>query len=697
MEKSFILKSVKLKLPPAECIAACLLCVSLLIILSLFRMTDHFVTAGWILPAIEGIGVIRVAFVSLAAIGIATFFASTFALSIIRKTRWMRMMLILASPLIGFILMELASNFELKNLLLPYNLYDIAILALVFLPVFFVGQRTRASILVFWFACLITGLAMSFVQVVKGEVITPADLAAIGTAVDVSSSYRYVLAPGAVLSLVLFAFSCCLLSLIKPVQIEKKNIKTNLCVASVPVLVSGLLFGNLSIKETLGFNTDWYTPTNSYQEQGTALAFLSLCQDYMLKAPDNYSKEATTRLLEPYSSESWDGTEDISVVVVMNEAFADLSVFPNLGETALRPELFWSVADDAIESGFAYSSVSGGGTSKSEFEMLTGASMANVNGGVYPYQAYDLSSAASLPKYFSSHGYETVAIHPMVATNWNRDISYKQLGFDEFIDERGFPDDVERLRGYPTDRSTYEAVLDRLKSSGRPQFIFDLTVQNHGGYTTGQIPEEMQLNVSLSKGQEMKEINEYASLLRQSDIQFMEFAQELDDLPRPVILCVFGDHQPGGNEKLYELATGMTFDEHDITKFENRFFVPYMIWANGAAKEQIGMGDSSLTGSSLLDERSDESDAGAPMLDGRKITSLNYLGTQLLAAAGLPLRDYDQYLLDLQDAVPAINAYGYMDPDGKWHSLLESEVDEEYSSVLGDYAALQYYMLFEDK
>lgn len=85
------------------------------------------------------------------------------------------------------------------------------------------------------------------------------------------------------------------------------------------------------------------------------------------------------------------------------------------------------------------------------------------------------------------------------------------------------------------------------------------------------------------------------------------------------------------------------------------------------------------------------------MLDGRKIASLNYLEAQLLVAAGFPLRDYDQYLLDLQNAVPAINAYGYMDPDDKWHNLLESEVDEEYSSMLGGYAALQYYMLFEDK
>lgn len=54
------------------------------------------------------------------------------------------------------------------------------------------------------------------------------------------------------------------------------------------------------------------------------------------------------------------------------------------------------------------------------------------------------------------------------------------------------------------------------------------------------------------------------------------------------------------------------------------------------------------------------------MLDRRMFTSLNYLGAQLLVAAGLPLRDYNQYLLDLQNAVPAINAYGYMDSDGKW-------------------------------
>ena len=30
-------------------------------------------------------------------------------------------------------------------------------------------------------------------------------------------------------------------------------------------------------------------------------------------------------------------------------------------------------------------------------------------------------------------GYATVALHPYIAANWNRDIVYEAMGFDEFL------------------------------------------------------------------------------------------------------------------------------------------------------------------------------------------------------------------------------------------------------------------------
>ena len=82
----------------------------------------------------------------------------------------------------------------------------------------------------------------------------------------------------------------------------------------------------------------------------------------------------------------------------------------------------------------------GGGTCNSEFEYLTGTTLGSLGGGVYPYMFYDLENVESLPKYFSSLGYDTTAVHPAAASNWRREVVvYRQLGFDDFLSEASMP------------------------------------------------------------------------------------------------------------------------------------------------------------------------------------------------------------------------------------------------------------------
>ena len=361
------------------------------------------------------------------------------------------------------------------------------------------------------------------------------------------------------------------------------------------------------------------------------------------------------------------------MIAVMNETFADLSRYPGLAGTDARPAHYYEIAEEALEAGDAYVSALGGGTCNSEFEFLTGSTMGHLGGGVYPYVLYDLDGAESLVSYFDALGYATHAVHPAENTNWRRDRVYDQLGFDEFSDQAAF-EDADTLRGLTTDRATYDYVLDLLEADEHPQFVFDVTLQNHGGYDVGGLADELAVSVPLDDGSTSSELDEYASVIRQADRDLAYLVDRLNALDRPVVLCFFGDHQPGFSDWLFEATHGATADDLGLEAVQERYTVPYLIWANDAARAQ---------------------GAHASGNGGSERTSLNYLGSKLVEAAGLPTTGYQRFLLAVREAIPAINLNGFLTADGAWHGFDDEGAEAgDALEALRAYATVQYDNLF---
>ena len=93
---------------------------------------------------------------------------------------------------------------------------------------------------------------------------------------------------------------------------------------------------------------------------------------------------------------------------------------------------------------------------------------------------------------------------------------------------------------------------------------------------------------------------------------------------------------------------------------------PYVIWSNRDIAERE---DSSL--------------------------SLNYMGTELMRAAGLPLSQVQQELEHIRESLPVISSFGYMTADGKWYSSGEKP-SGSFADALDEYRILQYYRTFDD-
>ncbi len=602
--------------------------------------------------------------------------------------------------LLGFLLLELPWNPDVFAIPWPYVQANLLIGLLACAIVFLAGQRTRASLAVYVGLALAAGCANFFIITFKGQPIVPADLFALSTAASVAGGYSLFLTAQLAFCLVVFAAFCAALYFLCPPRpVSRRDFGPN-CLAAVLLVALGFMqYGAIDIKSECNVTVDVWDVRSSYATQGTALCFLSRAQELTPAEPEGYSPETLDTILGPFGladgifqasaplegpREDTDGVSNSdtaaalpydgpNVIAIMNETFSDLSSYPGLEDAAPVTEFFHEVADDSLASGNVFVSAMGGGTCNSEFEFLTGASMGNMGGGVYPYVLYDLEGVDNLAAYFRDLGYGTHAIHPAEASNWRRDRIYDQLGFDTF-DDITTMEDADTFRDLVTDRATYERALQKIDEGDGPQFVFDVTIQNHGGYDTGLVPAADRVH---TEGVENPEVDEFLSAIKQSDEDLRWLVDELNARDEPTVVVFFGDHQPGFADWLFEHTYGKSAEDATLEEVQERYHTPYFIWANEAAREQYG------------DRLSAIEDAD--------VTSLNYLASLLVKAAGLPETVHTGYMDALRKELPAVNLNGYQDAEGAWHWFgeeVDSEAQQRAEEALKTYGIVQYDNLF---
>lgn len=592
--------------------------------------------------------------------------------------------------------LEFSSNHDLTWMYPLCLLLEWALIAFAMLGLFFLFQRHCGGAVVLAVALYVLGLAEYFVILFKSMPISPGDLTALSTAAAVAGTgFTYTITSFCMLSLAftVIAIQICTLA----AQVAPKRQKGSWRGLVLNLLIAIVCLGGIAAHTTL---LDYYhtlyiqvyswRPLESYYRQGFLPSFISGAQTIKPSKPDDYTVSGAKKLISEYAKEYDDNNqtggssatrleatkqfdeEKPTVIAVMNETFSDLSIYQNMHADYQGPTYFKSI-DDCLSRGRLYVSAYGGGTANTEFEFLTGNSMAYLGSGVYPYTTYDLTDTENLAAQFKSLGYYTTAMHPNHGTNWNRENVYKDFGFDQFLTINDFQN-AETLRGMVTDKATYDKILELLDTNSNPQFIFDVTMQNHSGYDTGLIPYDKQMSLNID-GEFNSNVNEYVSLIQQSDEALKYFLNKLSKLDRKVVVVFWGDHQPffpdTYNDRWFT-------NEDDATHQERLWQTSYIIWANY-----------DVAGNSQTSHEED--------------LSSNYLSSELMKLIGAPLTDYQKAHLTLRQSLPALNSVGYEDSQDRW-LLSSSKSDEAYNDTIAaacekarsDYHAMQYYMMFGD-
>lgn len=517
---------------------------------------------------------------------------------------------------------------------------------------------------------LVISIANYYVLSFRSSPIVPWDLFSMGTAASVAGSYNYML-PFRQIFLIALMIAMIVTARFAKLKMNRKYWLLRAAAGVVCICITcGITWVVHQEKyvNKLQLYPFLFTPTVMYERNGFVVTFLIDLQYLSVDKPEGYSKESAQELLDAQEGLSWtadtneltdavstDGEKNAelpNVIVVMDEAFSDLGVLTDFTTDEDYMPFMHSLEAGAENTvtGKLNVSVKGGNTANTEYEFLTGNSMAYLPAGSIPYQQYVKNEIPSLASYFKSIGYDTYAMHPYLAAGWNRDKVYPLMGFDEFLSLDSFAG-ASYVRDYVDDSSCVDKIIELYgnKKTGKPAFIFNVTMQNHSPYTDGYYDSKNSISVD---GTFSVQLNEYLSLIKLSDAALEKLITYFEGQEEPTVVVFFGDHQPSDTvaEPVWNLK-GM--HSNNLTDEQNqlRYEVPYVIWANYDIRE-------------------------ASDVD----SSANYLAAQMMEYAGIPMSQYQEYLLQTAEQMPVIST---------------QYTEDKGSEVWNEYQILQYYLMFD--
>ncbi len=555
-------------------------------------------------------------------------------------------------PILLFYMMESFEHNAFEEVRPLAQVYNIFLFELIAWILFFITGSGRCALRIETVIAFVYGLVNHYVMAFRSTPLVPWDIYSIKTAASVAENYDFT--PSSEMISVCIGFGVLFLAL----HFVRLEFSYGAFLRVIPVLCISIVLGlfvNLLWDEE--FQTDSYlypflfTPAHMTKVNGMAVTFsMNLAYVYVEK-PDGYSAQRAQEILKQYEYVIGDvvpAEEMPNVIVIMNEAFSDLAV---LGEFTTNEDYMPYIhslqqGQENTITGNLTVSVCGGNTANSEFEFLTGHTMDYFPVGSIPYQQYIKSELPSLASQLQELGYATYGMHPYNASGWQRDEVYPLLGFETsfFLGDFG---NRYYIRDYISDQTAYDKIIETYenKEEGTPMFVFEVTMQNHGGYSEEH--ENFSHDIQIQEF-ENDTIDQYLSLVKVSDQELKQLITYFEMQDEKTIIVFFGDHQPNDAVANPILRyNGVNTAEMTVEQASLRYQVPYVIWANYDIKEETNAD-----------------------------TDISFLGANIMEVADMPTTPYQNFLLELEH-------------------VMDAGSDKEKADMLEQYQVLQYYFMFD--
>ena len=399
------------------------------------------------------------------------------------------------------------------------------------------------------------------------------------------------------------------------------------------------------------------TPQQDFISAGFVYPFLFSITDRQDIVPEGYDEAEAAAAIAAFSDADMPAGKRVNLLVIQLESFTDLEA---KGLREVDPAVYapWRLLQAESLHGVMIANVIGGGTIDTERCLLTGS---------YGIQTYT-RNAPSYVRYLRSQGYRTVGCHPNRPDFYNRVNVNRYLGLEhyDFIGVEGSPVTKAWMSDAVFLPEVFRAFRDQIRDEA-PIFSFNVSYQGHSPYNAAGLnsatiywPGEGVSDTTRNV------INNYLGSVAETQALLLAQLDTLRDLDEPVLVLVYGDHNPYLYSATVYQEAGLRLDLSDAAGIEAYYGTPYLLWANDAARPLLA---SELRGT-------------GPTI------SPGYFMNLIFERLGLPGSAFMQFTETIRSTLPVVNSQGYVMGNG----VLTSAASEEALALLHNYTCVQFYL-----
>ena len=525
----------------------------------------------------------------------------------------------------------------------------------------------------------------------RQDPLVPSDLSVITEVKSILQNYDkiyMILAIAAVLiTLAIIALAFLFFKKSDKLTVKKRILGAGGCIACFVIMFS-TAYSNTELYNSYAVDGNIYFKVNQYISKGFLYSFIYDINNLKVEKPSSYNPEAFNAIDDTAESTELNDISKPNIVMIMSEAFSDISNSESINFDEYGDPLeFYNqfINRDDVISGHIVVPNFGGGTSDTEFDVLTGCSTKYIDSSQVSYN-FIRKPIEAMPRLLKNIGYDTLAIHPGYGWFYNRTNVYKNMGFDDFIYlEEDFEPSTQNKGGYISDEATTQSIIDNfenhVKNNDDPIFEFCVTIQNHGPYEEKYENLKTNFSTYIQLTDDEKAIySGYFQGIYDADAQIETLVNYFESIDEPVVLIFFGDHLPG-------FSNGMSYFSQfrpDIDLNGNQwqqmkaYETPFFIWANDVALKTTNFSENAKN-------------IKMPVND---IISSFYLGTTVMELLDMGnISPLFGFVNELRGSLPVASSNVYMYPDG----TLSDTIDESKAADIQKYKEWIYYKLFDDE
>ncbi len=378
----------------------------------------------------------------------------------------------------------------------------------------------------------------------------------------------------------------------KPYSIKKRIIYSSVFIMFF-LFFNTTILSNSRLYNSLEVSGNKYDIVEHYNTKGFVYSFIYKFNNRKISVPTNYDYDYIHNNVTDYDK-NFTSPQNLPVIImIQSEAFSEIGLSEKFDfDNYNNPYKNYIDIKESSYSGNLVVPNYGGGTSDTEFDILTGMNTRFLRHQPFAYRLIN-DNVETIPNILKKLDYYSIAMHPGESWFYNRENVFQHFGFDEFIDISSF-DKTDTKGLYISETQTFESIINSYKDfvskdSTSPYFSFNITIQNHGPFVNKYGASK---NFDTSLDFKETEINSLANFfvgVEDIDKELKGLVDFFEAENRPVILVYWSDHQPSFPISIFEKVYTMESEKDLLKKYTNIYNVPFLIWENSSSKNKINV------------------------------------------------------------------------------------------------------------